>query len=50
MGDILWLDTGNRGTGYANSVLLCDPEPDIILEFFDYFMHMSRPFTLLWIV
>ena len=34
---------------YVNSLYLCDPEPDIILGcFFYYFMHMGRPFALLW--
>ena len=47
MGDILWLDTGDRGTGMQiqyNYVILSRV---LFLEiFFDYFMH--RPFAPSW--
>ena len=47
MGDILWLDTGDRGTGMQikyNYVILSWA---LFLEiFFDYFMH--RPFAPSW--
>ena len=45
MGDILWLDPGDRGTGMQIQYN-CDSEPGIILNFFDYFMH--RPFAPSW--
>ena len=43
MEDILWLDTGDRGTGMQIQYNYVTLSRALFLEtFFDYFMHMSR--------